>query len=291
MKNSLFAITILLFTSLSIYGQDTIVAGDTTGMFYFDFEPDLVIYHGDDPPLVGYRFKEDSIDIDFNGIKDLVFQSDRFDSLGRFHFELSLFNPIPNLEFCVPCITNTGWFLGEDQLNVLQGEKVVCPTGSLTKWNTCGTITLLYYDWNVGPSDYKETRNFEYMPIRIPTQDGYATGWINISIHSRGIFGAQIIIHDYAIQRKGFLTPLKEQNKIEYQVFPNPTSEKITFCENSNQISKIEIIDGLGNNHGIVEIPIDDCFEIDISNIPKGIFFLRVANSNGFIKTEKLIKF
>jgi hypothetical protein len=67
-------------------------------------------------------------------------------------------------------------------------------------------------------------------------------------------------------------------------IYPNPASSIIQLHYDF-QVSKIEIIDLTGKS--ILEF--DKSYKIDISNIPKGIYFLCLSTSNGIV-VNKIIK-
>lgn len=71
-------------------------------------------------------------------------------------------------------------------------------------------------------------------------------------------------------------------------IFPNPTSG--TFVVNSNsKIMLLELYNPLGQKL-FSKISLQTKNEIDISMQPAGIYFLKIINHNGIIKTKKIVK-
>jgi len=74
--------------------------------------------------------------------------------------------------------------------------------------------------------------------------------------------------------------------KLEVSIYPNPASEYITFNINQNQITKVQIF----NSMGILfkEFSITQSTQLDISDLPKGLYFVRLKNYSQ--QTIKFIK-
>ena len=83
------------------------------------------------------------------------------------------------------------------------------------------------------------------------------------------------------------------------EVWPNPTSGKFQITSTKHQInskfqipdSKIEIVDLCGNLVGEYNLELwnNGTVELDISNFPSGIYFLRISFEDKMI-VKKLIK-
>jgi hypothetical protein len=79
--------------------------------------------------------------------------------------------------------------------------------------------------------------------------------------------------------------PLVNTNSIEkqlnFKIFPNPTTDLLTidFQDfNINQSVKIHIINSIGQIQKTVFIN-ENLSQIDVSNLPKGIYFLKIIGN------------
>jgi len=81
---------------------------------------------------------------------------------------------------------------------------------------------------------------------------------------------------------------INELTASDISIFPNPTTGKFQLTTNNQQLSTITISNTLGEI--ILEVKdIKTNAEIDLSNQPKGIYFLSIKSEQG-IKTKKIIK-
>jgi hypothetical protein len=74
--------------------------------------------------------------------------------------------------------------------------------------------------------------------------------------------------------------------KLEVSICPNPASEYIKLNINQNQITQVQIF----NSMGILfkEFSITQSTQLDISDLPKGLYFVRLKNYSQ--QTTKFIK-
>ena len=70
-------------------------------------------------------------------------------------------------------------------------------------------------------------------------------------------------------------------------VYPNPNN-KIFSIQTCSKINTIEVLDVLGSHIRSFQ-PNTNLFEINISENPSGIYFLKVYLENGNIVTKKII--
>jgi hypothetical protein len=70
-----------------------------------------------------------------------------------------------------------------------------------------------------------------------------------------------------------------------FSLYPNPTSSQL-FIESDITIDKIEILDISGR---AVKTIVKPSYSIDVSDIPKGIYFLRLTTKDR-VHTQKFIK-
>jgi hypothetical protein len=73
-------------------------------------------------------------------------------------------------------------------------------------------------------------------------------------------------------------------SKVEYSIYPNPTTDRITL-ETSDAIKKITLSNGLGQ-----VVYEGNSKQISMSNFSNGLYLMKVAFENGCNVTEKIIK-
>ena len=78
-----------------------------------------------------------------------------------------------------------------------------------------------------------------------------------------------------------------EQNEQRVTSYPNPNN-KIFSIQTSTNIKTIEVLDVLGSHIKSFQ-PNINLFEINISENPSGIYFLKISLINGNIVTKKII--
>ena len=84
--------------------------------------------------------------------------------------------------------------------------------------------------------------------------------------------------------------PLKKPN--EPSLFPNPSSDAVTVVlNNGGQTGIIQVFSGIDGSlvRSIVTNAYDKDIQINISDLPKGIYTMKVTNGEG-IKSIRLVK-
>ncbi|MBL0032047.1 MAG: T9SS type A sorting domain-containing protein [Bacteroidetes bacterium] len=76
-------------------------------------------------------------------------------------------------------------------------------------------------------------------------------------------------------------------NSFDFNIYPNPASEKITIELPFNKKSKVQIINVVGEV--ILEEEITSSKTISIENIASGIYFARIINDNNFSSVRKFV--
>lgn len=83
-------------------------------------------------------------------------------------------------------------------------------------------------------------------------------------------------------------------NELSYDIFPNPASSKINLRFYQDNIGKANIL--LYNTLGQIvfseNIFVNDCFSehvINVENLPKGFYFLKITNADGLTDTSKIL--
>src|SRR5574344_1424713 len=79
------------------------------------------------------------------------------------------------------------------------------------------------------------------------------------------------------------------ENK-EIKFFPNPVIDNITIQNNENDINLVEIVDLLGKVHVSLSIESNSDICINLSNLQKGVYFLKMSYNKNNSITKKIIK-
>ena len=95
---------------------------------------------------------------------------------------------------------------------------------------------------------------------------------------SNSIFGNAIF--------NNFPLSLTEHTIPALEVYPNPSKSIIYLKSDSNPILDVEMFNLIGNRGEITHIDFDS---IDISELSKGLYYLKIATENGTV-VERIIK-
>ena len=85
-----------------------------------------------------------------------------------------------------------------------------------------------------------------------------------------------------------------DSNVLSFDIFPNPASKEINlrfYQENLNR-ANIVLFNTLGQVVYFNEIFVNDCLTehvIDVENLPKGLYFLKITNADGLTNTSKIV--
>lgn len=83
-------------------------------------------------------------------------------------------------------------------------------------------------------------------------------------------------------------------NELSYDVFPNPASSKINIRFYQDNLGKANILlfNTLGQQVFSENITVNDCLSehvINVENLPKGFYFLKITNADGITNTSKIV--
>jgi len=76
-------------------------------------------------------------------------------------------------------------------------------------------------------------------------------------------------------------------HRINFNLFPNPTTNELNLQVKDNQNYKIEVLNEIGQT--IYNSNIINTSKIDFSNFSKGIYFVKLSNQNG-VEVRKIVK-
>lgn len=83
-------------------------------------------------------------------------------------------------------------------------------------------------------------------------------------------------------------------NELSFDIFPNPASKEINirfYQENLNR-ANILLINTLGQTVYSKDVFVNDCLSehvINVENLPKGFYFLKITNADGLTNTSKIV--
>ena len=142
--------------------------------------------------------------------------------------------------------------------------------------------------------------NFKFANINLPssiTDEPGSHGWVLYKIKPKSSFGvgnviqntakiyfdynAPIITNTYPTQISTVLATNEKRNQ-EISIYPNPAKDKI-FIKNVKNITGIKIYDSTGK---VVRSNKTNSDLVNVSNLPKGIYFMEIVSKNKFFKTK-----
>jgi len=98
----------------------------------------------------------------------------------------------------------------------------------------------------------------------------------------------QCIFLDNILLELDISSSLKKIESFEVEIFPNPTASKINIKHDEQQgIRRIELFDNAGKS---VFSKDEFVSEIDVSNLKRGLFILKLTDDSGGVAIEKIIK-
>lgn len=94
-------------------------------------------------------------------------------------------------------------------------------------------------------------------------------------------------VSNKTLRLTGFIDGIEENLQISFKIFPNPTSSYINFLFDDIELKTIQLINVIGNEI-IAQQTLSKNVQLDVSNYPKGIYFVNVSSEKGS-STQKII--
>lgn len=215
-----------------------------------------------------------------------------------------------NAEFTLPDVTYPGtWFWGTQTSGVngnptpYRGKVIILMnqvTGSQAEY-VCQTLDLMPGAVKVGSQTWGADGNVTYYYISQGIETGFTTlGWFlpnGDSTQRIGIIPDSIVyptsaglrhkrdeVLEKALQIIGCPTsvPIIEQSKSGVEIFPNPSSTKVTFKMNSGENNYLKVLDVTGRE--IETLPIlNNEIQIDVPTFSAGIYFYEILDKSNTI--------
>ncbi|MBP6978699.1 MAG: T9SS type A sorting domain-containing protein [Bacteroidales bacterium] len=106
-------------------------------------------------------------------------------------------------------------------------------------------------------------------------------------IHITAIYNStlQESIYNDSVFCTGILIGIEESKQSKFRLFPNPTTSNIKIDSDFN-IDKIAIISQSGE---VIE-EYDQKIELDLSNLPKGVYFIKVYSDKGVMMNVVILE-
>lgn len=129
---------------------------------------------------------------------------------------------------------------------------------------------------------------------------GFSVATHSSAIYIAGRFRSTTIDFSYTLVNEGgddvFLAKIEgsgvgiEESNMnsEVLIYPNPSNGNITINTNATLVSQIEIFNVLGERI-YKSLVTNTKFEIDLSSLPKGVYFIRIIDEQNTIKNKKII--
>ena len=94
---------------------------------------------------------------------------------------------------------------------------------------------------------------------------------------------------------KDFGVEESSNEELRYDVFPNPTAEDvyIRFYQSKVGSANIVVFNAIGQVVITDDIFVEDKvkeYKLSLDSMPQGVYFLRITNADGLMKTIKIIK-
>ena len=219
-------------------------------IIYTDFEPDSVIY-----PV---WFAGNPLDINYDGIKEIRFKRE------------------PRLGYGELLVDDNNW-----DIKKLLNDDI--PLSSYTNWSSY--MEIPHGDFHVGLRHYVGNENYYY-------------GWIRFNVRNLGDEGPLITIHDMAyctipnyplmFGQKDFMDiEENEYATANASLFPNPVEDRLSLQLSGNASCKNVEIYGIDGR--LLKSQSDDFENIDVSDLPTGLYIAKINLNNGAVFTEKVV--
>lgn len=169
---------------------------------------------------------------------------------------------------------------------------------TLISGQTLKTISTEYLPYNYSEDLF--SIHFSNLLIEEIGSIGYSLPWIISGLYDGEYPGSLKCYEDTILGLVKFIaedcdyleTGINENVVNDFvQIYPNPSSDKIFFKLNSSENVVVEVYDitGMRINLDVLETAAN-LFEAGISDLPDGIYFLRIMKNNQTIAAQKFIK-
>ena len=172
-------------------------------------------------------------------------------------------------------------------------EELTCGENKITELDVSNLSNLTMLRCQSNPNlTYINLKNGNNVNLELGTYDSYFQNLPNLNAVCVDAVGTALT--DYITNQVGhsvnFSTDcsslsVNDNNKLDFSVYPVPVDNFIEI-ETDRAIAKIEIYNKLGQI--VIKTTAEN--QIDISNLSKGIYFVKVKDINGYTGVKKIVK-
>ena len=102
--------------------------------------------------------------------------------------------------------------------------------------------------------------------------------------------GNHILVYEVTITDGVGIEPITN-HELRITVYPNPTTGELRITNYELQVTNVEVFDVYGRKQKIIlHSPFSILNSIDITQLPKGLYFLKITTEKGTL-TKKIIKY
>ncbi|EDP69971.1 hypothetical protein FBALC1_10577 [Flavobacteriales bacterium ALC-1] len=155
--------------------------------------------------------------------------------------------------------------------------------------------------WDTSMNKWKETFTIDLFPYDAGTENGFGYSIDNTATNPRGVITniAGAAGYPFGTEKIGTLTITFKSTTLstdtfetinDIKLFPNPSSSGKITVSNSNSLNLIEIYDVLGKKvkQNTINTSSNE-HSIDVTDLNKGVYIVRLTDVSGNTETKKLI--
>ena len=182
---------------------------------------------------------------------------------------LDVSDDFPLLTLLTMVAPSPDWYVGLDGINLMNGDGT---------WKSSIHIpmTFVYDAGTDSGSNYTSGNNDVNQPISV----------FNMSNAIEPFNGNDVGFIDITLTNVLSVDDVESINSVK--LFPNPTQGNITIT-NSRNLETIEVYNVLGRLVKRIEIEQDNRMDLDLSDLSKGLYLVKMSDINDNAKTQKLI--
>jgi len=256
--------------------QNYFIAGDTSGVLYFDINPDTTL---EIPGAYTY-----GIDIDLNGTDDFAIETNYSQSPSHTNYSIKVLPYGSNMvgySYLAPWVTYSGDTTGYSHMGIGLGYGAIINEDRLFTDET--VILIGYFDniigffghnWNPGP----------FIPVCLINEGSpdCIYGWIKVyNVSSSGI-----TLDSYAVDIPATTAYVLPKLK-DFNIYPNPARERLNIITEESIVDEIVIYSLTGRK--VMHTRLENS-TINISELQPGIYFVEVTIENTLLRQKLLVQ-
>ena len=278
MKKILCFTIVLCFTLGSLTAQQNyFIAGNTSGVIYYDIEPDISLAGIPYSPPETYR-----VDIDLNGTDDFLFEATAGVSAGTEYWKIRVKSYGYN-KIAYSRIEDSIFYMG---IGLQQGDTI-----NNDLLFTDETVYLKLYDYGPSWYYYYSWTSGKYIPVcrKIGSSSECIYGWIKVY----GVTLEGITLDSHAVDITTTTVYGSPQSK-DFNIYPNPFTTSITLSYTLEKPENVQFI--VYNVQSQIVYTIQERqdkgeqkMHWNASGLPAGMYYFRIQAGERF-GTGKIIK-